>query len=63
MRWLVAHTWVAAEPGASVTARLVVPPRAFEHWQDGAWAREPGAFAVEVGRSAADIVLSGAIGT
>ena len=36
VRWLAAHTWVAAEPGESATARVVVPQRAFEHWSDGA---------------------------
>ena len=63
VRWLAAHTWVEAEPGASVTARIVVPERAFEHWADGAWAREPGAFRVEVGRSAGEIVMSAPIGS
>lgn len=57
VRWLAAHAWVAAEPGASVTARVGVPPRALEHWEHGAWSREPGSFTVEVGRSAGDIVL------
>jgi beta-glucosidase len=62
VRWLAAHTWVEAEPGASVTARLAVPPRAFEHWADGGWAREPGTFTVEVGRSAGEIVLRAELG-
>jgi beta-glucosidase len=57
VRWLAAHTWITAEPGENATARVVVPQRAFEHWSDGAWAREPGAFTVEVGLSAGDIVL------
>ncbi|GAA1764582.1 glycoside hydrolase family 3 C-terminal domain-containing protein [Nocardioides hankookensis] len=58
VRWLVGHAWVEAEPNASATARIGVPARAFEHWADGGWVREPGAFTVEVGRSAGDIVLS-----
>ena len=62
VRWLAAHTWVSAEPGEIVTARVVLPQRAFEHWSDGAWAREPGTFTVEIGRSAGDIVLRGPIG-
>ncbi|GAA4692704.1 beta-glucosidase family protein [Nocardioides conyzicola] len=61
VRWLAAHTWVEAEPGTSATARVVVPQRAFEHW-DGGWNREAGAFIVEIGRSAADIVLRTEIG-
>lgn len=64
VRWLAGHAWVEAAPGATVRATVEVAPRAFEHWDvaAGGWAREPGTFTVEVGRSAGDIVLRGELG-
>ena len=32
VRWLVGFAAVIADPGERVTATLIVPPRAFEHW-------------------------------
>lgn len=61
VRWLAAHGWVEAAPGAGVTTVLDVPARAFEHWDTEVhgWVREPGAFRVEVGPCAGEILLDG----
>jgi beta-glucosidase len=64
VRWLAGHTWVEAEAGATVQGRITVAARAFEHWDvaTGGWVREPGAFTVEVGRSAGDVELRHTLG-
>lgn len=57
-RWLVGFTVVEAEAGEEVIVDVPLSPRAFDHWADGAWQREPGAFVLEAGRSVADLKLS-----
>jgi beta-glucosidase len=44
---------VSLVPGERRVVDIVLPPRRFESWLDGAWTRT-GAMSVEVGRSAAD---------
>jgi beta-glucosidase len=55
VRWLAGFAAVQAEPGESVTATVIVPGRAFEHWDVEAhrWALEPGTFVLAVGGSSA----------
>jgi len=60
--WLAGFAVVRGAPGETVTARITLPERAFQHW-DGGWRTEAGDFRLTVGRSVADrslaLVLSG----
>jgi beta-glucosidase len=58
-RWLAGFAVVEADPGEEVIVDVPLSPRAFDHWADGAWQREPGAFVLEAGRSLADLRLRG----
>jgi beta-glucosidase len=60
-RWLAGFVRVTAEPSQTVTARVELPARAFQHWSDGGWRTESGRFTVLAGRSAADLRLAGVI--
>lgn len=53
-RWLAGSAVVGAAAGETVTAQVVIPARAFEHWDvtRQAWAAEPGSFEVVVARHA-----------
>jgi beta-glucosidase len=53
-RWLAGFATVDADPGEEVTATVVVPHRAFRHWDTAAhgWAVEPGDVRLEIGASA-----------
>ncbi|MEU5837232.1 glycoside hydrolase family 3 C-terminal domain-containing protein [Streptomyces diacarni] len=59
-RRLAAFAVVQAAPGASADARLTVPLRAVQSWDDttSAWRAHPGPATFAVGRSAADIRLT-----
>ena len=63
VRWLAGYNAVEAAPGESVTARITVAPRAFQHWsiESDAWLTERGEFTVLVGRSVANVPLSAAV--
>jgi beta-glucosidase len=54
-RWLAGHAAVEADPGEKALIEIVVPQRAFAHWDSG-WRVEPGPYTVAVGRSVADLV-------
>lgn len=56
-RWLAGFALVRAEPGETVTARIDIEPRSLRHWsvEQHSWIQEPGAFAVRVGSSIADL--------
>jgi beta-glucosidase len=60
--WLAGFAVVRARPGETVTARIALPERAFQHWDDG-WRTEAGDYLLTVGRSVADrplaLVISG----
>ncbi|MCR6488461.1 glycoside hydrolase family 3 C-terminal domain-containing protein [Amycolatopsis sp. OK19-0408] len=56
-RWLAGWALVDAPPGPA-TATVTLPPRAFQHWEDGAWRTEPGPFTVHIGTSATDTPLA-----
>jgi beta-glucosidase len=59
VRALAAFTSVTAAPGEHAEARLTVPARAFDRYDEaaGAWVRPSGEFTVRVGRSSADLPL------
>jgi beta-glucosidase len=48
VRWLVGFAAVTAAASATVTADILVPARAFAHWDDG-WQYEAGEFILEAG--------------
>jgi beta-glucosidase len=56
-RWLVGAAVVRAEAGAVVTARVNLPRRAFQYWENG-WMTEPGVYRLMIGPSLADLPLS-----
>lgn len=56
-RWLAGFAVVEADAGEEVIVDVPLTPRAFDHWADGAWQREPGEFTLEAGRSVADLKL------
>ena len=60
---LAAFASVNAEPGAQATARLVVPARLFEHFDEStrAWVSEPGTYTLYAGRSSRDTRLKAII--
>ena len=59
MRTLAAFTSVTAAPGEHVVARLALPARAFDRYDEaaGAWVRPSGEYTVRIGRSSADLPL------
>lgn len=59
-RWLAGFAGVEAGPGESVEARIELPRRAFEIWDEPAnsWAHQGGSYEVQAGRSIADRRLS-----
>ena len=59
VRTLAAFTTVAAAPGEPAEARLTIPARAFDRYDEaaGTWVRPPGEFTVRIGRSSADLPL------
>ncbi|MBV9823753.1 MAG: glycoside hydrolase family 3 C-terminal domain-containing protein [Actinobacteria bacterium] len=57
VRWLAGFAAVEVPAGEDATVRIELPRRAFEHWQDGGWALEPGGFEVHAGPNVADLPL------
>jgi beta-glucosidase len=60
LRTLAAFAAVTAEPGAVAEARLVVPARAFARYDETAraWIRPAGEYAIRIGPSCADLLLT-----
>ena len=60
LRWLAGHAGPTANPGEKTVAEIVVPRRAFAHWDVTAqdWIVEPGGFELHVGRSVVDLISS-----
>jgi beta-glucosidase len=60
LRVLAAYASVGAEPGRSVDARLTIPSRAFQRFDEGLgrWVAEPGTYTIRLGRSSRDLRLS-----
>jgi beta-glucosidase len=63
LRILAAFANVEADPGHTVEARLVIPARAFAHFDPDLrdWAWRPGTYTVRAGRSSRDLRLSEAV--
>lgn len=59
-RWLAGFAGVEAAPGESVRVRIELPHRAFETWDEdtNSWSQQGGSYAVQAGRSLADLRLS-----
>jgi beta-glucosidase len=59
VRALAAFTTITAAPGQHTQARLTVPARAFDRYDEtaGTWVRLPGEYTVRIGRSSADLPL------
>ena len=59
VRWLAGFARITAEPGTETGADIVLPARAFAHWDTDAasWAVEPGSYQIHVGRCAGDLPL------
>jgi beta-glucosidase len=55
-RWLAAFAGVTAGPGETAEARIALPARAFETWDEtaSAWTTRPGAYTLTAGRSLTD---------
>ena len=53
-RWLAGYAAVHADPDRTVTAEVIVTPRALRHWssEEKTWRTEPGPYRLMVGRSA-----------
>ena len=62
-RELRAFTKVALEPGESRTVELELDRRAFAYWdvREHGWGVAPGAYAVQIGASAADVVAEATV--
>ncbi|MDP9791556.1 beta-glucosidase [Catenuloplanes nepalensis] len=57
LRWLAGFAPVSAAPGETVEARIPLPERAFQVWDDG-WQAVPGTYRIEAARSVEDRPLS-----
>jgi beta-glucosidase len=63
VRRLAGFAGVVAAPGEERRVRIVLPRRAFQHWDTaaGAWSVEVGTFLLEVGRSSAELGLTATV--
>jgi beta-glucosidase len=52
---------VELTPGATKNVHFSLNPEQLAHWDNGAWAIEPGQYEILVGASSADIRLKGVI--
>ena len=60
--WLAGYAAVDAGAGADARADVRIDRRAFAHWVPGSgWEVEPGRYDVRIGRSVADLRLSGSV--
>jgi len=56
VKWLTGFAAVDADPGETVTVRVPIAERAFQHWVPGqGWATEPGTFTLAAGPSSATL--------
>lgn len=64
-RWLAGFASVEAAPGESVEARIPLPRRAFEIWDEesGSWTYVAGRYEIQAARSVADRRLSAVVDT
>ena len=57
-KWLAGFAAVDADPGEAVEVGILLPERVFQHWSDGGWILEAGAFTLSVGPSSASLPLT-----
>jgi len=57
-KWLAGFAPVDADPGETVTVGILIPERAFQHWNDQGWFTEPGSFVLAAGPSSASLPLT-----
>jgi beta-glucosidase len=60
-KWLAGFAAVDADPGETVTAGILIPERAFQHWTGQGWSTEPGSFVLAAGPSSAILPLAARI--
>ncbi|MBD0324158.1 MAG: glycoside hydrolase family 3 C-terminal domain-containing protein, partial [Aldersonia sp.] len=60
VRWLAGFATATAEAGETHHSAVMVPARAFAHWDDG-WQTEAGTFTLHVGTSVVDLPLNAEI--
>jgi beta-glucosidase len=60
-KWLAGFAAVDADPGETVTASILVPARAFQHWAGHDWSTESGTFVLAAGPSSASLPLTAQI--
>jgi beta-glucosidase len=60
-KWLAGFAAVDADPGETVTVSILIPERAFQHWDGQEWTVEPGPFVLAVGPSSARLLLTGRV--
>jgi len=60
---LAAFASISADPGARATARLTVPSRLFQHFDESshAWVPDPGTYTLRAGRSSRDLELNATV--
>jgi beta-glucosidase len=58
LKWLAGFAAVDAGPGETVEVGVLIPPRAFQHWDGQGWATEPGPFTLLAGPSSASVPLA-----
>jgi beta-glucosidase len=61
LKWLAGFAAVDADPGETVEVGILIPQRAFQHWDGAGWATEPGPFIVLAGPSSASVPLAAEI--
>jgi beta-glucosidase len=61
LKWLAGFAAVDADPGETVEVGILIPQRAFQHWDGEGWATEPGPFIVLAGPSSASVPLAAEI--
>ena len=57
-KWLAGFATADADPGETVTVRILIPERAFQHWAGQGWSTEPGSFVLAAGPSSASLPLT-----
>ena len=62
MTSLSAGTHAVVPAGETVTAGVLIPERAFQHWTGDGWSTEPGSFVLSAGPSSASLPLTATIG-
>ena len=49
------------DPAETVNVGILIPERSFQHWADGGWTLEAGAFTLAAGSSSASLPLTASV--